>query len=75
MECGTLRVTLKTLLINRAQAETHVFPGKRLGMEDVVGYYYGSLDYENMAPLQYTTKTYGDSFTQVTREASRKLAN
>lgn len=68
VNCRTLGVTLRKVLINHPPAGSGILPARWFTKDDVVGYYYGALVYENMTKRQHTKKTSGESFMQVTQK-------
>lgn len=62
VQCGGPAVTFKKSLINHPQVETWTFVGMMFGMENVVGYYYDSLMYNDKTQPQHTTKMHGEAF-------------
>lgn len=65
---------LKKSLTYHLQAGNGILGAKWFGKRDVVGYYSGSLVYENMTWHQHTTKKYEEAVMQVTRESFCKWA-
>lgn len=57
VECAVLAMKLKKLPFIVTQAANGIFKSREYGIDDVVGYYYGSLVDEYMTWLYHTTKT------------------
>lgn len=75
VECSAIGVTLKKSSIQHPNAGRGVFAARPIGKGTVVGYYYGSLVYEDLSAAGSRLKTYGENIMKVTKATFSKWAN
>lgn len=57
---------------HHTDVELYSFVSRKIGKDEVVGYYYGPLFYVKLTKKQHRTKTYKQGVMQVTAESFRK---